>query len=243
MDGDTIDGSLPVRPLAALLPLCLLAACAGSTGDEQVRRFVAQTTNDGTGKPRYLRKWEAPVRVAVSGVHAERLAGDVARHLDHLRAVTGHDVALAASETEANLWVLSVRSLDRDPWLGHPHIVGWFFRGDNQAAEVSRRRAASARNAVCYVLINNDRPAVERALAVIPANIGAADSAHCVVEEITHTFGLYDHTVEGSAINADDDHDGLTAQDDAFLRALYDPRLRSGMTAAEVVPLAGQILR
>ena len=53
-----------------------------------------------------------------------------------------------------------------------------------------------------------------------------------------------DHSeVRPSIFNDDEEFALLTRHDEYLLRILYDPRLKSGMTAEEAVPIVRQIIR
>ena len=88
-------------------------------------------------------------------------------------------------------------------------------------------------------------PIVE-SLAVVGTNIPAHIRDHCLLEELTQTLGLLGDACHyrpslfcDGAGTYDTD---LTEADEILLRTLYDPRLKSGMTAAEAMPIARRVI-
>jgi hypothetical protein len=61
---------------------------------------------------------------------------------------------------------------------------------------------------------------------------------------VTQAIGLPNDSdsADPSIFNDDDLYRDLTWQDELFLRVLYDPRVRSGMTREAFEPLARQIV-
>lgn len=66
----------------------------------------------------------------------------------------------------------------------------------------------------------------------------------CLHEEITQSLGLTNDSdrARPSIFNDDQEFAVLTEHDEMLLRLLYDPRLRTGMSADEAMPIARQIL-
>lgn len=85
--------------------------------------------------------------------------------------------------------------------------------------------------------------------AVIGIGVGEGRSrdqlSHCILEEIAQAAGLANDAChyrpslfcEGELVTA------MTPADRVLLRTLYDPRLRPGMTRAEAMPIAREIIR
>lgn len=66
----------------------------------------------------------------------------------------------------------------------------------------------------------------------------------CLQEEITQSLGLTNDSdrARPSIFNDDQEFAVVTEHDELLLKLLYDPRLRTGMSAEEAMPIAHQIL-
>ena len=66
----------------------------------------------------------------------------------------------------------------------------------------------------------------------------------CLQEEITQSLGLTNDSdrARPSIFNDDQEFAVVTEHDEMLLRLLYDPRLRTGMSAQEAMPIAREIL-
>jgi hypothetical protein len=93
--------------------------------------------------------------------------------------------------------------------------------------------------------VTRGRQTIRGSLILINATMQEATIRHCLVEETAQSFGAIDDTrlLDPSAFN---DWGGLVDRlqpDDArILKALYDPRLKAGMTRSEVLALLPEIL-
>jgi hypothetical protein len=65
----------------------------------------------------------------------------------------------------------------------------------------------------------------------------------CIHEELAQGLGLAndDPQARPSIFNDDEEFALLTGHDELLLQMLYDPRLRTGMTAAEAAPVVREI--
>ncbi len=89
--------------------------------------------------------------------------------------------------------------------------------------------------------------AIATAFVFIPTDMAAWRVERCVEEEITQSFGLM-NDVRGSRLTLFDDDlrqrkTRLTEIDKLFLRALYDPRIRPGMSGAMLKTAAREVIR
>jgi hypothetical protein len=68
---------------------------------------------------------------------------------------------------------------------------------------------------------------------------------HCLVEETVQLFGLTnDSTVlKNSMFNENSKRTSLSVSDQILLKALYDPRLKAGMTRTEAQPIVRQVIK
>ena len=179
-----------------------------------------------------VRKWSGPMRLAIYARDAERYRSLVLPHLDHLRRVTGLDIRLVdGSEPGQNAYVF-VFGREQFYAYADQHL------GPGKNPRTNRFLA-------CFGYFHaNGRKDIDEITAVIPSFISDEEIRACVVEEVTQAIGLPNDSdsANPSIFNDDDMYQDLTWQDELFLRVLYDPRVRSGMTRAEFEPLARQIL-
>jgi len=84
-----------------------------------------------------------------------------------------------------------------------------------------------------------------KAIAVIRGEHPPLLRASCIHEELAQGLGLANDSPQArpSIFNDDEEFGLLTTHDEYLLRMLYDPRLRTGMSAAEAAPIARQIAR
>ena len=81
-------------------------------------------------------------------------------------------------------------------------------------------------------------------MVMMGSELGPLMRSSCLHEEMVQALGLgNDHSeVRPSIFNDDEEFALLTRHDEYLLRILYDPRLRSGMTAAEAMPIVRDII-
>jgi AcrR family transcriptional regulator len=179
-----------------------------------------------------VRRWSGPMRVAIYARDAGRYRPLVLPHLEHLRRVTGLDIRLVdGADAGQNAYVFV---FGREQFYAHAqqHL------GPGKNPRTNRFLA-------CFGYFHaNGRRDIDEITAVIPSFISDEEVRACVVEEITQAIGLPNDSdsANPSIFNDDDMYRDLTWQDELFLRVLYDPRVRSGMSRAEFEPLARQIL-
>ncbi len=181
---------------------------------------------------RVVRKWSGPMRLAIYARDPLRYRHLVLPHLDHLRRLTGLDIRLVdSSEPDQNAYVF-VFGREQFYAYAEQHL------GPGKNPRTNRFLA-------CFGYFHaNGRKDIDEITAVIPSFISDEEIRTCVVEEVTQAIGLPNDSdsANPSIFNDDDAYQDLTWQDELFLRVLYDPRVRSGMTRVEFEPLAGRIL-
>ena len=81
-------------------------------------------------------------------------------------------------------------------------------------------------------------------MVMMGSELGPLMRSSCLQEELVQALGLgNDHAeVRPSIFNDDEEFALMTRHDEYLLRILYDPRLRSGMTAEEAMPIAREII-
>jgi AcrR family transcriptional regulator len=179
-----------------------------------------------------VRKWSGPMRLAIYARDPAGYRHLVLPHLDHLRRITGLDIRLVdGSDPDQNAYVF-VFGREQFYAYAEQHL------GPGKNPRTNRFLA-------CFGYFHaNGRKDIDEITAVIPSFISDEEIRTCVVEEVTQALGLPNDSdsANPSIFNDDDAYQDLTWQDELFLRVLYDPRVRSGMTRAEFEPLAGRIL-
>lgn len=184
-----------------------------------------------------VRKWTAPIRYHVvhhvgdSGLHDQL----VATHLWHLAQITDLDVAPAVTPGEANFLIV----MTSDERLNADILAFAGNAGDG-------RRERFFRDSMCLASLRADRSgAIVRATALIPVDRARSrgELVACVVEELTHMFGVSNDTELPlpSIFNHATVRSFLTGLDYLMLKMLYDPRVRPGMKAPALRPLLHRI--
>jgi AcrR family transcriptional regulator len=179
-----------------------------------------------------VRRWAGPMRVAVYARDPQRYHRLVEPHLAHLRRLTGLDIRLVDhDEPDQNAFVF-VFAREQFYAFAERHL------GPGKNPRTNRFLA-------CFGYFHvNAAGEIDEITAVIPSFVGEEEIRGCIIEEMTQAMGLPNDSdsANPSIFNDDDAYQDLTWQDQLFLRVLYDPRVRSGMTQAEFGPLARQII-
>jgi len=193
-------------------------------------------------QPALLRRWDAPVRVAVMTGAAEppedaaRDRGNVAAFTQRLAHLTGHDVALSQGG-DANFLVLFMTSAEREAFADQ---VRETYPDFAPAVMTALRNATVDNFCITYAFWDKANPSVYSAVIVlIRAEHPAFTKMSCVQEEMSQAMGLPNDSPDArpSLYNDDLEFAVLTEHDAILLRMLYDPRLKPGMSAAEVLPM------
>jgi len=183
--------------------------------------FVGEDSNS-------VRKWTRPIRIAIYAREPERYRGLVEPVLQQLHGLTGLDIQLVdRSAPDQNAYILI---------LGREQFYAY---AESHLSPGKNPRTNTYLD--CFGIFAADRGGVITELtAVIPDFVSEAAKRSCVIEEVSQALGLPNDsfTVKPSIFNDDDEYQDLTWQDALFLRVLYDPRVRPGMTRAEFEPLA-----
>ena len=201
---------------------------------ENFRRIAFYTyPNDERHVPKPLTKWQAPIRYIVMGTEADLT--EVDRLMARLARLTRLEIE-RVGEDEANFVVLLL---------------------DEREQRAARRTFADAESRAFFESFvsaifdcgaiadwSDDDPEITRALVYLHGDLDGLYRRLCFHEEISQSFGLFndDPTVRPSIFNDDDEFALLTTHDEYLLRILYDPRLKSGMTPEEAMPLVARIV-
>jgi hypothetical protein len=193
-----------------------------------------------------LRKWEVPVRVGLrfgASVPPDKQAADRARigsYLGRLARLTGHPIALA--ETDVNFTLFIVSEDEREA-LGPQLAAVMPGLSARDIADVTHM----PRTTYClvYAVSPGNTGAYTRAVAVVRAEHPDLLRQSCFHEEIAQGLGLANDSPRArpSIFNDDEEFSLLTRQDEMMMRILYDPALRPGMRLAEAQPIVESLAR
>src|SRR3954452_8726476 len=238
--------------LAGIAVECLCDAAAAEIAAVAARQRIEKTSfTDGeivdgffqtafgaeyhlAGRVDRIRKYEAPVRVFADGVNrADRKAqlakvvGDIARRVQHL------DIAMAETGEDANVVVRLVR--DRDLY----RTISTFF-GSDRAREIR-----SSLDPQCLSgFRKNEKYEIEHSDVILTVDNGDFIFFDCAYEELLQSLGPINDTnsVPWTMFNDSVQMGYFDVYDQYILNILYDPRIRAGMSVAEVRAVLPEVL-
>jgi hypothetical protein len=186
------------------------------------------------GRVDRIRKFDAPVRVfAESDGRADRKAqlakvvADIARRVQHL------DIAMTDNSEAANVRVKLVR--DRDLY----RTIAAFY-GTEKAREIR-----SSLDPQCLSgFRKNEKYEIEHSDVILTVDHGDFTFLDCAYEELLQSLGPINDTasVPWTMFNDNVSMGYFDVYDQYILNLLYDPRIRPGMTLAEVKALLPEVL-
>ena len=236
--------SIAVAALTAAIAVGGVVAARAENSAISIRRATERTDfsndeiKDGLFKTAFLaelqfgrqeeriRKFEEPVRVFVDNRGAAARTADIAAIVQDIRARIAHlDVAITSDRRAANLLVTLVPARDF-------------------AQTIRSRYGAAAAKAIqnslhpeCLSGIAKDRSyRIRRAEVILPADAEEFRFYDCAYEELLQSLGLIndDSSVPWTMFNDDVQMGFFDVYDQYLINILYDPRIRPGMTKAEV---------
>ena len=180
-----------------------------------------------------IRKFDEPVRVFIDNRGAPARAADVAAIVRDIGARIDHlDLAVTPDRQEANLLVTLVPAHDLAPTI----------RSRYGAAAAKKIQASL--HPECLSGIAKDRTyRIRRAEVILPVDADEFRFYDCAYEELLQTLGLIDddNSVPWTMFNDEVQMGFFDVYDQYLVNILYDPRIRPGMTKAEVEALLPQI--
>jgi hypothetical protein len=194
-----------------------------------------------------LLRWEEPVRLQVMfGASVPK-----ARRVQDLKAISSYTNTLArltrhpmtVNPTSPNFHVLVVNEAERKSLSKTlPKLVPGISKS------MVRNIAKMRRDHLCMVVAvpHADRSrGFKRAVAIVRAEHPDVMRASCIQEELAQGLGLSNDCREAwpSIFNDDQEFAFLTRRDEILLKMLYDPHLKSGMTADEVTKRLPEVTR
>lgn len=182
-----------------------------------------------------VKKWQQPIQVWVEDHTADQAqhVSLVNMQLAHLSTLTGLPMRVVSNRAQANVeWVFSLEA-----------------RWHADVARVSgHARMKPPADAACMFGLQADRQGhIQHAWVVIPVDHASEHRAllSCVVEEMTQALGLPNDadSVYPSIFNDKTPEALLTGLDVLLIQLLYHPRIKAGMTQAQVSPVLTQVLQ
>jgi hypothetical protein len=186
------------------------------------------------GRVDRIRKYEAPVRVFAEGTgRADRKAqlakivGDIASRVRHL------DIAMAQTGEAANVIVRLVR--DRDLYRTMSAFYG---------SERAREMKSSLDPQCLSGFRKNERYAIEHSDVILTVDNGDFIFFDCAYEELLQSLGPINDTssIPWTMFNDSVQMGYFDVYDQYIMNILYDPRIRAGMTVAEVRTVLPEVL-
>lgn len=215
---------------ALILSLFALTGCETPPSDEVAVRFfndiafrgspggypmAGQAILDTDYAKHRMYRWEEELRVELSGEVTAEYRELAEAAVNRMNEVTGHPArVLKDGEDDANFFVEFV---------------------DKKNFNVQRTEAVP-----CYAQDFGDMT-----ITKVEIKISVEDptfARYCVAHELYHGFGLAHSNLVRSVISRKSNEDRLTFWDELALRTFYDPRLKSGMTRKEAMPIARRII-
>lgn len=186
------------------------------------------------GRVDRIRKYQKPVRVFFDSKgrpdRRRQMAGivaDIARHIRHI------DLAVTEQRDAANVIVTLVRERDFTRTLATMY-------GDERAREIR-----SSLDPQCLSgFTKNDNFEIEHSEVVLTVDVSDFTFRDCAYEELLQALGPINDTdsVPWTMFNDQVQMGYFDVFDQYLLNILYDPRIRAGMTIAEVRAVLPEVL-
>ncbi len=186
------------------------------------------------GRVDRIRKYDVPVRVLAAGVdHPVRKAqlakvvADIGRRIEHL------DIAMADAREAANVRVTLVR--DRDLF----RTIRSFY-GEERAREIRKSLDPQCLSG----FRKSEKFEIEHSDVILTVDNGDFTFLDCAYEELLQALGPINDTssVPWTMFNDKVSMGFFDVYDQYLLNILYDPRIKAGMTMAEVQAVLPEVL-
>ena len=185
------------------------------------------------GRVDRIRKYQTPVRVFADGNRSDRKAqlgkivADIALKVQHL------DIAMADNGDDANILVKLVRDRDLN------RTIATFYGSE---------RARSIRGSLDPQCLSgfrkNEKFEIEHSDVILTIDNGDFIFMDCAYEELLQSLGPINDTasVPWTMFNDNVSMGFFDVYDQYILNVLYDPRIKAGMTVAEVKEVLPEVL-
>jgi hypothetical protein len=185
------------------------------------------------GRVDRIRKYHAPVRVFADGTRSDRkkqiakIVADIAGRVQHL------DIAMTGNRDAANVLVKLVRDRDLNRTISR-------FYGSERAREIR----GSLDPQCLSGFRKNEMFEIEHSDVILTVDNGDFTFFDCAYEELLQSLGPINDTplVPWTMFNDDVSMGFFDVYDQYILNLLYDPRIRAGMTVAEVRQVLPEVL-
>ena len=185
------------------------------------------------GRVDRIRKYDMPVRVFADGNRPDRKAqlakvvADIGQRVQHL------DIAMVATADDANVLVKLVR--DRDLF----RTITTFY-GSERAREIRTSLDPQCLSG----FRKNDQYEIEHSDVILTVDNGDFVFLDCAYEELLQSLGPINDTstVPWTMFNDNVSMGFFDVYDQYILNVLYDPRIKAGMTVAEVKAALPEVL-
>src|SRR4051794_26897986 len=185
------------------------------------------------GRVDRIRKYEVPVRVFADGNRPDRQAqlakvvADIGERVQHL------DIAMAQNKESANVVVTLVR--DRDLF----RTIATFYGGE-RAREISTSLDPQCLSG----FRKNEKFEIDHSDVILTVDNGEFIFLDCAYEELLQSLGPINDTssVPWTMFNDNVSMGYFDVYDQYILNLLYDPRVKPGMTLAEVKAVLPDVL-
>jgi Protein of unknown function (DUF2927) len=185
------------------------------------------------GRVDRIRKYHVPVRVFADGNRSDRktqlarIVADIGRRVQHL------DIAMADSSNKANVLVKLVRDRDLNRTIST-------FYGSERAREIR----GSLDPQCLSGFRKNERFEIEHSDVILTVDNGDFTFYDCAYEELLQSLGPINDTnsVAWTMFNDNVSMGFFGIYDQYILNILYDPRIKAGMTIAEVEVVLPDVL-
>ncbi len=242
-----VVGPFPLKAAESKGPLSL---------DELVEYFdsiVFKSEIQGVQPSRVVKKWTQPLRVAIRSFEENLIEKD-GREILRLKQVKVKKPHLKFIKKHLNNLIKATKLKTEDSKkTGEPpnFMINFVPRrqmGNPYLAKANPKllkRLASEGG--CYFLVWADRTAgrIKKAVIVVNSERLLIRINHCLLEEMTQALGLPNDSnrIEKSIFSDRSRRTDLTRTDLIVLKTLYDPRMKAGLTRAEALAVASEIIR
>src|SRR3954462_13494761 len=178
------------------------------------------------GRVDRIRKYDAPVRVFADGVRRNNRKAQLAKVVADIASRVRHlDIAMVDRSDGANVVVKLVR--DRDLF----RTISTFY-GTDRAREIRSNLDPQCLSG----FRKNERYEIEHSDVILTVDNGDFTFLDCAYEELLQSLGPINDTnsVPWTMFNDSVQMGFFDVYDQYILNVLYDPRIKAGMTVAEV---------
>jgi hypothetical protein len=173
-----------------------------------------------------VRKFDEPVRIFLDSKGEPDRRSEIEAVIADIRARVNHlDVAVTNDRQAANFIVRLVAARDVEPTIRALY-------GHDKAKRIQQTLSPQCLSGIA----KDQRFRIRRAEVILPVDAGDFTFYDCAYEELLQALGAIndDRSVPWTMFNDDVQMGFFDIYDQYLLNILYDPRLRPGMTKAEV---------